>query len=103
MKLPRISEEKMKEIIKQASHEDMLETAIASGIQMALAETARLEGILRRREGCAAVQGHVFVLYGDSGMMETEIGGGVARMKWRGSGDCENCDAHLGVSYKEKI
>lgn len=103
MKLPGISEKKMKEIIAEASGEDMLEDAILAGIKMALAETERLESILRRREGCANVGGHTFILHGDSGMIETEIGGGAQRMKWRGSGDCENCDAHLGVSYKEKM
>lgn len=103
MKLQGISEEKMNSIIKEASGEDMLENAIFAGIRMALEETERLEGILRRREGCASVRGHTFILHGDSGMIETEIGGGGSRMKWRGGGDCENCDAHLGVTYKEKM
>lgn len=101
MTLPGISEQKMQEIIKASCREDTLESAVIHGIQLALAETERLEGVLRRREGC--VQGHVFLLHGDSGMVEAEMGGGSTRMKWRGSGDCENCDAHLGVTYKEKM
>lgn len=103
MKLPSISKEKLSEIITEASQEDMMENAIFAGIRMALAETERLEGILRRREGCASVGGHTFILHGDSGMIKTEFGSGDTRMKWRGSGDCENCDAHLGVTYKEKM
>lgn len=104
MMLPRISDEKMKEIIRDASQEDALEDAIIQGIRLALSETTRLEGVLRRREGCASEGGHVFVMRGDNGMVETEIGPGAAtRMKWRGSGECENCDAHLGVIYKEKM
>lgn len=103
MRSPEISDRKMDEIIKEASREDTLENAISAGIKMALEEKERLEAVLRRREGCFHADGHVFILNGDSGMIETEIGGGAARMKWRGSGDCENCDAHLGVTYMEVL
>lgn len=99
----KLSHEELAELLRAFKNtggweSDML--AFGSQVQDAI---ERRETIIRRREACHMSGGHSFVLTGDSGFGEIQYGsGGETRIKWTGFGTCENCDARLGVTYREQ-
>jgi hypothetical protein len=67
-----------------------------------LAEVARKEAVMRRREACADAGSHTLEVRG-VGVMETTIGHGSNIMKWDGYAKCQVCDAVLSITYPEML
>lgn len=65
-------------------------------------EVNRRNTIENTRMGCLMNGGHQFALSPGGGFNEMECGTPVLIKGWTGSGQCQNCDAVLAVSYREE-
>lgn len=103
--IARLTHEELERLVKKAALADgsgSLEEALLDFGHLVQLELERRENIMNRRMGCVSMKGHVFAVSGD-GVKEMEYSSGNVLIKWDGQGQCTNCDATLGVTYKELI
>lgn len=65
-------------------------------------ETHRRTAIENTRMGCLMNGGHSFTIHGEFGDI-TCSGGEMTIDQFRATGQCQNCDAVLGISYREDL
>lgn len=100
-----VPEEKMRQMLKTfaAGEDDLAEDLIrfADRVQH---ELVRRNDLLTRRNTCSMRGQHRFRLKGNAGFGQIEYDGSdLTTVGWKGTGECDTCDAVLGVSYTEDL
>lgn len=104
--IARLKHEDLERLAKKAALADgsrSLEEALLDFGHLVQLELERRENIMNRRMGCVNMKGHVFALCDGDGVKEMEYSPGNVLIKWDGLGQCTNCDATLGVTYRENV